>query len=98
MPQLIHDQFAVLDVVTERHVPAHPHALVLRRRDLVADALAGDLSLELGEGEQHVECQAPHGGRLLNCCVTDTKDALWASRTSTILAKSASDRVSRSTL
>ena len=35
---------------------------------------------------------------VLNCCVTDTKDALWASRTSTILAKSASDRVSRSTL
>src|ERR1700731_717274 len=28
----------------------------------------------------------------LNCCVTDTKDALWASRTSTILAKSASDQ------
>ena len=26
---------------------------------------------------------------MLNCCVTDTKDALWASRISTILAKSA---------
>src|SRR5271165_1726043 len=35
---------------------------------------------------------------VLNCCVTDTKDALWASSTSTILAKSASERVSRSTL
>jgi hypothetical protein len=35
---------------------------------------------------------------VLNCCVTDTNDALWASRTSTILAKSASDRVNRSTL
>jgi hypothetical protein len=34
---------------------------------------------------------------VLNCCVTDTKEALWASRTSTILAKSASDRVRRST-
>ena len=47
--RLIHDQFAVLDVVAERHVPAHPHALLLRRRDLVADALADDLALELGE-------------------------------------------------
>src|ERR1700730_18723653 len=58
--RLIHDQIAVLDVVAERYVAAHPHALLLRRRDLVADALAGDLALELGEGEQHVERQAPH--------------------------------------
>jgi hypothetical protein len=36
--------------------------------------------------------------RQLNCCVTDTNDAVRASRTSTILAKSASDRVKRSTL
>jgi hypothetical protein len=43
---LIHDQFAVLDVIAERHVPAHPHALAFRRRDLVADALASDLALE----------------------------------------------------
>ena len=47
--RLIHDQFAVLDAIAERHVAAHPHALLLRRRDLVADALAGDLALELGE-------------------------------------------------
>lgn len=35
---------------------------------------------------------------VLNCCVTDTKEAPAASSTSTILAKSASDRVNRSTL
>ncbi len=35
---------------------------------------------------------------VLNCCVTETKDASWASNTSTILAKSARERVSRSTL
>src|SRR6516164_280712 len=35
---------------------------------------------------------------VLNCCVTETNDALLASRISTILAKSASDRVSRSIL
>jgi hypothetical protein len=46
---LIHAQFAVFGVVAERHVAAHPHALLLRRRDLVADALAGDLALELGK-------------------------------------------------
>jgi hypothetical protein len=35
---------------------------------------------------------------VLNCCVTDTKDAPLVSRISTILAKSASERVSRSIL
>src|ERR1700730_6979450 len=35
---------------------------------------------------------------VLNCCVTETKDAPLASRISTILAKSASERVSRSIL
>jgi hypothetical protein len=35
---------------------------------------------------------------VLNCWVTDTKEASWASSTSTILAKSASERVRRSTL
>ena len=35
---------------------------------------------------------------VLNCCVTETNDALLASRISTILAKSASERVSRSIL
>src|ERR1700720_2759834 len=47
--RLIHDQFAVLDVIAERRVAAHPHALAFRRRDLVADALAGNLALELGK-------------------------------------------------
>src|SRR6202022_3800950 len=42
--RLIHDQFAVLDVIAERHVAAHPHALALRGRDFVADALTGDLA------------------------------------------------------
>ena len=35
--------------IAERHRAAHPHALLLGGRDLVADALAGDLALELGE-------------------------------------------------
>ena len=53
---------AVLDPVAERNRPAHPDALPLRGRDLVADSLAGDLALELGEGQQHVEGQPPHAG------------------------------------
>ena len=35
---------------------------------------------------------------VLNCCVTETKDAPRALRISTILAKSVSERVSRSIL
>src|SRR5207248_5840804 len=35
---------------------------------------------------------------VLNCCVTDTKETPAASKISTIFAKSANDRVSRSTL
>jgi hypothetical protein len=35
---------------------------------------------------------------VLNCWVTDTKETDWASNSSTSLAKSASERVRRSTL
>src|SRR5208337_4242440 len=41
----VDDQLAILDIVAERDVAAHPHALGLRRGDLVADALARDLAL-----------------------------------------------------
>ena len=60
---LVDDQLAVLDVIAERHEPAHPHALLARGGELVPDALADDLALELGEGEQDVEGQPAHGGR-----------------------------------
>jgi hypothetical protein len=56
-------QPAVLDVVAQRRHAAHPHTLALAGRDLVADALAGDLALELGEGQQDVQHQPPHRGR-----------------------------------
>ena len=86
------------DVVAERQRAAHPHALALGGRDLVADALARDLALELGEGQQHVEVSRPIEVVVLNACVTETNETPWLSSISTILAKSASDRVSRSTL
>src|SRR3546814_20454675 len=39
------------------------HTLLLGGGDLVTDALARDLALELGEAEQHVEGQPAHRGR-----------------------------------
>jgi hypothetical protein len=78
------------------HFPAS--RLLFRGGNLVADTLADDLALELREGQQHVEGQRPIEVVVLNCCVTETNEAPIASRTSTILAKSASERVSRSIL
>ena len=57
---LVDDELAVFDVVAERGLTAHPHALLLGGRDLVADALAGDLALELGKRQEDVERQAAH--------------------------------------
>src|SRR5467141_926404 len=51
------DQLAVLRLIPERRHAAHPHPFLLRGGDLVADALADDLALELREGQQNVEGQ-----------------------------------------
>ena len=58
--RFVDDELAVLDVVAERHEAAHPHALLAGGRELVADALADHLALELGERQQDVERQPPH--------------------------------------
>ena len=60
--EFVHDQLAISNIVTERHWATHPHALLLGRGDLVADALAGNLALELREREQDVERQSSHAG------------------------------------
>ena len=60
---LDHHQPAVLDLVAQRRPAAHPHALLARGRELVPDALADHLALELGEDEQDVERQPAHRGR-----------------------------------
>ena len=71
------DQLAVLDRVAERRHTAHPHPLLLRSGDLVADAFAGHLALELGKGQQHVERQAAHRGRRVELlCHRHEGDAL----------------------
>ena len=62
---LIDGDLAVLGVVAERRHAADPKALALGGGDLVPDALGGDLPLELGKRQQHVEGQPPHrGGRV----------------------------------
>src|ERR1035437_1045360 len=58
----INDELAVIDLISHRNDAAHPHSLTIRSSDLVPDALACDLALELSKREQHVECQPAHGG------------------------------------
>src|SRR5207247_8048487 len=59
----VDDERAFARIIAERRVTAHPHALLLRGGDLVADPFAGDLPLELSKGQQHVEGQPPHRTR-----------------------------------
>src|SRR6516164_5438116 len=49
------DQLAVAPPIPERRHPAHPHPLLFSGGDLVADALADDLALELRKGQQNIE-------------------------------------------
>ena len=84
--------------LAERDQTTHAHSLLLGSGDLVADPLASHLALELGKGQQDIERQASIDVVVLNCWVTAMKDTACASNTSTILAKSVSDRVKRSTL
>src|SRR5580704_676915 len=58
-----HDELVILHSIPERRHATHPHPLLLRGGDLVANALADYLALELREGQQNVEGQAPHRGR-----------------------------------
>ena len=52
--RFIDNEFPFLDVVAERGLTPHPHALLFRRGDLVSDSFSRYLALELSEGEQHV--------------------------------------------
>ena len=58
-----HVERPVLNPIAERNHAAHPNALLLRGRDLVAYPLARDLALELGEGQEDVQGQSSHAGR-----------------------------------
>src|SRR5947207_1898563 len=60
------DELVVLDLVAERRPSAHPHAALARCSNFVADALAGELALELREGKQDIEGQTTH-----RCCCVE---------------------------
>src|SRR5262245_5149657 len=54
---------SVLGLVAQGDHPADPKTLAFGGSDLVADALGGDLPLELGEREQDIKGKSPHRGR-----------------------------------
>jgi hypothetical protein len=56
-------ELAALHPIAEGRHAAHPHPLPLRGSDLVADALADDLALELGKEQVHIQGQPPYPGR-----------------------------------
>src|SRR5712672_2463597 len=56
----IDHELSIHRVIAERRLATHPHALLLGCRDLVTDALAGDLALELSERQENIERQAAH--------------------------------------
>src|SRR4051794_22224836 len=94
----IDHQLLVFRRIAKGNGTACPHALALRSSDLVADPLGRDLALELGEGQQYVQRQSPHGAQSVELLGDRHKRHLVGVETSTILAKSMSDRVSRSIL
>src|ERR1700676_3616735 len=55
--------FAVLHLIAEGQGASDPQTLALGCRDLVADPLRGDLTLELGKGQKDIERQPAHRGR-----------------------------------
>jgi hypothetical protein len=72
---------AVVDVVAQHRRSAGPFALAGLRREFVADPLADDLTLELGEAQQDVQGQAAHRmGRVELLGNGDERDALPVER------------------
>src|SRR5947208_2210938 len=57
------NELAIANLISERRHAAHPNSFLLRGGNLVANALAGDLTLELSKGQQHVQGQPTHRGR-----------------------------------
>ena len=86
------DEFAVLYPMPKQQHPADPHPFAFQGGNLIADALTNDLALELSKRQKDIEGQRPMKMVVLNCWITETKEALIRSRVSTILARSASDR------
>src|SRR5258707_10425929 len=96
---LVDDELPVLDVVAERgltppiHMPFFLEAAILSRMRSPVTSRSN-----WAKDRSTFSVSRPMDVVVLNCWVTDTKDTCWASNCSTSFAKSASDRVSRSTL
>src|SRR5215472_7478246 len=94
----IDDQAAVADVISERRHAAHPQPLAPGGGDLVPDSFSRDFALELREREQNVQREPTHGGGCIELLSNSNKGDALRIEYLTILAKSESERVSRSTL
>src|SRR5439155_24277479 len=90
------DNLVALHVITEGEGTANPKRLSFGGSDLVADAL-GSVS-NWAKDRSTLSVRRPIEVVVLNCWVTETNETPCASNSSTSLAKSASDRVRRSTL
>jgi hypothetical protein len=84
--------------IAERHGATDPDAPTLRCRDLVSDPLADDLPLELAKERRTFSVSLPMLDVVLKDWVTETNETSFSSKSSTSFAKSARDRVRRSTL
>jgi hypothetical protein len=93
-----HNDLAVLGFVSERGYAADPKPLALGGGDLVPNALGGDLTLELGKRQQHIEGQSAHRGCRIELLGDRYERHAMLVEQLHELAKSANDRVSRSTL
>src|SRR5829696_5817646 len=60
---VIRHELFVMDIVPEGNRPTHAHAFLFGSGDLVPDAFARDLPLELSKGEQYIQREPPHGVR-----------------------------------
>ena len=56
-------ELAVLQLIPEGEGTPHPQSFSLGGSNLVADTLGGNLPLELGKGQEHVQGEPTHGRR-----------------------------------
>ena len=93
-----HDDLAVPGGVSQWHHAADPEALRLEAAILSRMRSEVTSRSNWANDNSTFSVSLPIEVVVLNCWVTETKDTPWPSNSSTSLAKSASERVSRSTL
>src|SRR5271155_3680021 len=91
-------QCPVLDPVAQRNHAAHPYPLFFEAAILSRIRSPVTSRSNWAKDNRTLRVRRPIELVVLNCCVTETNDTCCVSKSSTSRAKSASDRVSRSTL